>query len=338
MTASEQRLKPQKPEFGPELPKDPMQRLVHFARLAPSTHNSQPWRFVIERDAVDVFADFGRWMQVADRDRRQLHLSLGCALESLLIAADYEGLGTEVRYFPVPADESYVCRVAVRAGGAKREDAAAALLHAVPTRHTSHQLFDAAKPVGAEDRARLANAVTGEGIALHFADSAEAKEAVAGLLHTAETTMFADPEYRRDIGRWLEAGPFGKQWLLARLSEIGAARVPAARQILNAELERVQSAPLLALLTSRRDGRIDQLRAGQAYLRVALVAERNGLRCQPQSALLERPESRAQVAHLFGAGERSAQHLFRLGCAAPEAVRTRRRALKDVMVGGGLSR
>ena len=35
-----------------------LQELVRFATLAPSGHNTQPWRFRIERDRIDLLPDF----------------------------------------------------------------------------------------------------------------------------------------------------------------------------------------------------------------------------------------------------------------------------------------
>ena len=52
--------------------------LLRYAILAPSSYNTQPWRFNISGNEIDVFADRSRWLQVADADQRELYLSLGC--------------------------------------------------------------------------------------------------------------------------------------------------------------------------------------------------------------------------------------------------------------------
>lgn len=73
------------------LPAHPLERLAYYARLAPSSHNRQPWKFVIGESEIDLFADVDKWLRVADRDRREMFISLGCAIESIRIAADYAG-------------------------------------------------------------------------------------------------------------------------------------------------------------------------------------------------------------------------------------------------------
>ena len=74
--------------------------LLNYAILAPSSHNSQPWKFNVTNDEILVFADKSRWLQVADADQRELYISLGCALENLIIAADHFGYNSSVSYFP----------------------------------------------------------------------------------------------------------------------------------------------------------------------------------------------------------------------------------------------
>ena len=324
-------LEPQAPELGTDLPADPMERLVHFARLAPSSHNSQPWRFVLERDAIDVFADLTRWLCVADRDRRELYLSVGCALESLLIAADYEGFGTEVKLFPIAGDESYVCRIDIRRSGPKRESAAGGLLDAAPRRHTSHRAFDQARPIAKRDLALLQDA-PGEGVVLHLLDGDQARPALDALLARAEAKLFADSGYRAELGRWIGQGALGTSWLISKLGQLAFTHLAAAERYAHEEAVRLASAPHFALLSTDGDSRPEQVCAGQAYARIALMAESRDIRTQPFSAPLEVEETRAAVAQLFGIGARRAQQLFRLGYAEPETLRTTRRPLADVLV------
>jgi hypothetical protein len=43
-----------------DMPRDrhhQLEHLIRFAILAPSTHNSQPWRFRVRKDGIEVHAD-----------------------------------------------------------------------------------------------------------------------------------------------------------------------------------------------------------------------------------------------------------------------------------------
>lgn len=47
-----------------------------------------------------VFADLNMWLRVSDADRRELYISVGCALENLLIAARHFSFASNAKYFP----------------------------------------------------------------------------------------------------------------------------------------------------------------------------------------------------------------------------------------------
>src|SRR3989338_4384844 len=71
--------------------------LIRFAVLAPSSHNSQPWKFSIQSDAILLFPELTRSLDVSDPYYRNLYISLGCSLENILIASDYYGLQTTIQ-------------------------------------------------------------------------------------------------------------------------------------------------------------------------------------------------------------------------------------------------
>ena len=85
--------------------------LVRYAVLAPSSHNTQPWKFRISADRLDLFMDQERWLKVADDDQRELHISIGCALENLLVAAEHFGLGHQTDYLPDPKNPMHAATV-----------------------------------------------------------------------------------------------------------------------------------------------------------------------------------------------------------------------------------
>ena len=61
--------------------------LIKFAIMAPSGHNTQPWKFVLHENEILIHPDYSRMLPVVDTDNHALWISLGCALENLVIAA-----------------------------------------------------------------------------------------------------------------------------------------------------------------------------------------------------------------------------------------------------------
>jgi hypothetical protein len=64
-----------------------MRELARYATLAPSSHNTQCWKFRLGEQSVSILPDFQRRCPVVDPDDHHLFVSLGCAAENLLQAA-----------------------------------------------------------------------------------------------------------------------------------------------------------------------------------------------------------------------------------------------------------
>jgi hypothetical protein len=92
------------------------------------------------------------------------------------------------------------------------------------------------------------------------------------------------------------------------------------------------SAPVLAVISSETDDRASQVRAGQVFERIALMATALNIRVHPMSQILEIPELKTRTATLIPTPGVVPQHTFRLGYAEPEKNHTPRRPLADVLV------
>ena len=65
--------------------------IIRCAVRAPSGHNTQPWRFKIDGDTINVTPDFGCALPVVDPDNREMYISLGCAMENMMVVAHHFG-------------------------------------------------------------------------------------------------------------------------------------------------------------------------------------------------------------------------------------------------------
>ena len=89
--------------------------LEHAVR-APSVHNTQPWRWRIRDDSVELYADWTRHLPWTDPDRRDLLISCGAALHHLRVALARQGLAVAVDRFPDPDHEGHLAAVTIRPG------------------------------------------------------------------------------------------------------------------------------------------------------------------------------------------------------------------------------
>ena len=93
---------------------DQLREIVRYATLAPSGHNTQPWKFAVAENTIRIFPDYDRQLPVVDPEHRELFISLGCALENLVVAAAGAGYAADVACFP--ADEPECLRVTLSPG------------------------------------------------------------------------------------------------------------------------------------------------------------------------------------------------------------------------------
>ncbi len=75
-----------------------MRSFLEMAILAPSTHNSQPWKFRIDDSILYVSIDETRLLPEADVLRRDAYISLGCAIENFVLTARNSGWKPNISY------------------------------------------------------------------------------------------------------------------------------------------------------------------------------------------------------------------------------------------------
>lgn len=316
--------------------------LLEYAILAPSSHNSQPWAFEIGDGEIRLFADESRWLEVADPDKRELHISLGCALENLLVAATRFGYEHRVDYHVGPPDESdptsdevdatadeLVATVTLDdATGQPKRDSS--LFDAISTRETNHERFEA-RPVPGAVLERLQACVTGAGVELLLVDDSDRKRAIAALQTRADERQFDDPAYRKELAYWIGTGALGDNWLSARVGQLAVRHLNLGEREGKKNAKLIRSAPVIGVLTATGDGPAAHLETGRAFERAALTATKEGLAVHPLSQILEVPEYRVELSELLDLTDVTPQHLFRLGYAEPDSGRTPRRQVEQVL-------
>jgi Nitroreductase len=117
-----------------------------YAVLAPSSHNTQPWRFHIRHNRLELLAERTRACPVVDPDDRELIMSCGCALFHLITAMKHFCCFGGVEIWPVPGEPDLLAVVTL---GVQDESVSqqGMLFDAITTRRTNRQpLHDSPVP------------------------------------------------------------------------------------------------------------------------------------------------------------------------------------------------
>lgn len=304
--------------------------LARYAVLAPSSHNSQPWRLVVGAEHVDVYADLTRWLPVADADRRELHISIGCAIENLLVAAAHFGESYHLELFPDAGRDDLIARIRLTHEGVTTMPPSG-LFEAIPRRRTNHHLFmPTAVPAALIER--LCSACKEPGVHVHVISSEAPKSAVQKMVVAGTRKEFVDPAFRRELGEWVGRGVFGTPRALAPLARLAVTHIDMGAVMARKDAARFESAPAIVIVASESDDPAAQVTAGRVVERFWLAAVDAGLSLQPVSQPLQVAEVRRHLRDVLDIPEPWPQHLFRMGYATGEDRRRPQRDVEDTVI------
>ncbi|WP_216361806.1 nitroreductase [Pseudonocardia sp. N23] len=307
--------------------------VIHVAGLAPSLHNTQPWRFHVTPDRLELWADRSRQLHVADPDGRELRIACGAALFNLRLALLGVGVRPLVSVVPDP-DRPDLIAVVRRGGTRPASPQVKELLRAVPLRRTNRRPFADAE-VATSARYELRRAAIEEGAWLDLVTDPDIRVELSGLAREAHDLQVSDPEFVAELDAWTghvaerrdgvparSGGPLpppNSTWVFRDFTKGSG----ATGRIYEAE-------PLIGVLSVHGDGPRQDVRAGEALERVLLTATVHGLAASFLSQLVEVPGARDRVRQLTS-GTRPPQVVMRIGHGWPVAA-TPRRPLDEILV------
>ncbi|ORA60057.1 NAD(P)H nitroreductase [Mycobacteroides franklinii] len=280
------------------LARDVVVKAIQAACRAPSIHNSQPWRWVMD-DEVKLYLDVNRVLRV-DPSRREALISCGAVLDHFRAAAAAFGWLVQPEYFPNPNDLTHLATM----NFTKMQyvtDAHRDRLHALERRYTDRLPF-LPPPRWAVTEQLLRQAVSDRAFLDVLAD--EARPCVVEAAQLSEGLRQYDPEYKSEIDWW--TAPF-------KLSEgIPSSSLPSEEERNRVDIGRgfpfarhqerratvPQDRATLAVLSTADDSAQDFLRCGEALSALLIEATVAGLATCTLTHVIELAASRQIIEGL----------------------------------------
>ena len=166
--------------------------LVRFATLAANSHNTQPWTFTARGDEIVIAPDFARRCPAVDPDDHHLFVSLGCAVENLVLAASLLGLKA------TPTVEGDRIAIALETA----PPATSALADAIPARQCTRALFDG-RPVAPEVLGELENACREPGVSTILLTDRAGISRVADYVLEGNSAQMRDKAFMDELVSWM---------------------------------------------------------------------------------------------------------------------------------------
>jgi hypothetical protein len=307
---------------------------VSLACRAPSLHNSQPWRWVIEHGVLQLFLDPTRVLDY-DQSRREALLGCGAALHHLQVAMAASGWHTIIKRFPDPDDPDHIASLGftpvdhVSENDRRRADA-------ILMRRSDRLPFSG--PMDWESfEPMLYEVVDTDAVCLDVLPD-DLRPQLAEASQIATSLRLFDSAYHTEVGWWTgefrasDGIPYASLVSGAEADRVDVGRHFPVRAGGERRIEIPEDHAKIVLLSTDTDGREDALASGEALSAVLLECTMAGLATCTLTHITEVRTTRELVAALVSSDSQP-QVLIRVGLApAMENLPpiTPRRPLADV--------
>ena len=320
---------------SPDLSNSKMVELVRYATLAANGHNTQPWKFRVIGETIEIHPDASRRLAVVDPQDREQWISLGCALENLIIAAGATGFSNEVIY---PKEQQDFITVKLKTDTPNVSN----LFDFISVRQSTRSEYR--KEALSNSTLSQLHEVTSEpGVFLQFIETNSEIEKVLEYVNAGNLQQYGDKAFLEELIAWLR---FNKKEALSTMDGLyskcsGNPTVPRflgemfvsgtkPQQQADADAKKLRSSSGSIILATENDTPEDWVRCGQVFERISLQLTSLDLKSALLNQPIEVPELRSEFQNAMGLGRHLPQLVMRYGVA--EALPySLRRPVKEVL-------
>jgi len=312
--------------------------LVEAASKAPSGHNTQPWKFENVADGVILHPDFFRALPVVDEDNHALYISLGCALENIVVAASNLGYECEIEY---PEDTSGAISVKLISNAATGNDD---LFDYISTRQSNRSKYSD-KMVDEADTEFLKSSFDFPSVHLYLFNGREKFEPIIPYIIEGNNLQFSNRKFVDELTSWFR---YSKR--KAELTKDGlwtaSMGLPSMGKIIGnfvmknfvtaeSEAKRIsdilQHTAGIAIFVAEENNIRSWINVGRAFQRFGLYACKLGISIAHLNMPCEEISVRSKLAASLHVPDYHPLLLIRYGYAAPKPY-SYRREIKDLVI------
>lgn len=313
--------------------------LLNFAVLAPSSHNSQPWRFEVSDSQIKIYANMARSLPASDSNNRQLLVSLGCAIENILTAAEYYGYVAQVKLFPEATNNTYIASIAFTEL-ANYVRPSHHNIFTIPKRHANRTKYDDRLPE--EDFIEWVKSFASATTQLFVITNKTKKDAIADVVIGAGVAAMQDTGFRHELSHYVKNNytsssvgmplyGFGVPGPISLIAPFMMKHVNMNKVNAKTDMDILKNhTPAVLIIATRDDTKKEWLETGILYERIALEAEHRGISTAPSAAAIQIGEFYKKLQEILHTTHRP-QFFARLGYAKGTVKPSPRLQVGEVM-------
>lgn len=319
--------------------KNQIKSLLKYVILAPSGYNSQPWRFKLGDDSLEILPDYSRARLNTDPEYREFYMSLGAAAYNLEIAAKHFGLLYQKTYNLDDKKQRY--SILFKFIGTSLEPAESDLLSVISSRHTNRFPYQNEK-ISKELMIKIRSLPISDSVVCHLVTRPGDITAFAKLINYSYLLWTRQQAMIDELETWLrddlESSPDGLPTGVINLYKmaINIKYLHHANDLkteLNSKKNQdlAKNAPALVIISTKKDTVSDWFQAGEFFELLVLTLASYGLSTDFFNYPLSLKKTRRDTAALL-ASSHLPQLLFRLGKVTVTTPRTPRYPLSKLLI------
>lgn len=257
--------------------------IIRYATKAPSGHNTQPWRFSFAESTISIKPNLEVALPVVDGGNRELYISLGCAMENLLIVAPHFGYTAHiVRY------DAVEITVELRKSDAVIEDS---LFNQIERRQTNRSVYSGRKI--ANNQLEVLQSIRHEdNIHVYFSEiGSPLADTITQYIAKGNEIQMSDGAFREELLSWMR---FNAKQVQTRRDGLiykvfnnpplpGVIARPIVKLFLNpttqnkSDLKKIASSSHVVLFTTKHNTVEEWIELGRLLQRFLLTAAQLGI-------------------------------------------------------------
>jgi hypothetical protein len=311
--------------------------IVRFSTLAPSSHNTQCWKFKVEDHAISILPDFSRRCPAVDPDDHHLFVSLGCATENLVQASLANGLKGHVLF---DATRDGMLHIDLEPTKAFES----ALFQAIPERQSTRGEYDG-KSISSLELKMLELAGSGKNVQMIILTEHKAMENILEYVVQSNTSQMNSPAFIKELKEWIRfntneavrtgdglyTGTTGNPSIPTWLGNLFFDLFVTPKSENDKYAKQLRSSAGIAIFVSSTVNKENWVEVGRCYERFALQATALGIKNAFLNQPVEVSTIRPQFAASLGIGSRRPDLVVRFG-RGKKLPQSLRRPVKMVLI------
>lgn len=305
--------------------------LIRYGILAPNTQNSQPWKFEIRKNKIIIYLETEKRLKTIDDKSREIWISIGCAVENLIIAGENFGLR-----------------------GKEKTQEKKVVISFRKIKPIKNKLIDfITKRVTNKNKAKRSLFTINEIKKLKeipFAENTNAflledkkdLEKFTKLTDEANDILYKNEKYKQEIISWIRFNEYqsrktndgisyktmGIPQVSSKIGRVFMNFFLSPKFIKKSDQQKIKNSSGIIIITSKRDCNICWINTGRTLQRILLLTTSFGM----QYSFLNKPcQTKKTRTELKKITKQWPQTIIRLG-HAKNATHTKRKPIEDVLI------